>query len=363
MRDKYKLVCSAMTSFLNPVSFILYLLCFSLSGCQLAYYSQAIHGQLSLMNKREPVARVIKDPNTPPAVRQRLTLSAKVLAYAAGDMDLPATDVYQDYVPLNRNAVVWNVLAAPPYSLEPRTWCYLVVGCLSYRGYFHESDARAEAERLAEQGEDTYVSGAIAYSTLGWFRDPLTTPMIDRSQAGLVDLLLHELTHRRVYIANNTRFNESLAVMVAREGTRRYLAHHDLGVNMTRWRRRGAARQAFLDLVGGARDELAHLYASGRGREAMEAGKAAVITRLRRDFQARSKQVPGLKNYARFFDGPLNNAQLNGVQDYYGLVPAFRKLMRDCGGQWACFWQRVDHLAGDADARRAWERRNSADAR
>ena len=329
-----------------------------LSACQLPYYSQAIKGQLSLMDKREPVSQVIDNPDTSPKVRQQLALSRQVLGYAADEMHLPAKHVYRQYVPLDRDAVVWNVLAAPPYSLRPHTWCYLVLGCLSYRGYFHKSAAEAEAHRLADRGYDTYVSGAIAYSTLGWFRDPLTTPMIDRSPAGLVDLLLHELTHRRLYIANDTRFNESLAVTVARAGTLRFLAAHHLDVNMNRLQRRDRARQAFLDLVGHARHELAELYASGRSDEAMEAGKAAIVTRLRRDFHRRSQDVPGLADYAPFFDGPLNNAQLNGVQDYYGLVPAFRGILSDCHGQWDCFWQRVDRLADNDKRRRAWEARH-----
>lgn len=344
-----------MRGILFLVSCSLFLL---LSACQLPYYSQAIKGQLSLMDKREPVSKVIDNPDTSPTVRQQLALSRQVLAYAANQMHLPAKDVYRQYVPLHRDAVVWNVLAAPPYSLKPYTWCYPLLGCLSYRGYFHKGAAEAEARALSRQGYDTYVDGAMAYSTLGWFDDPLTSLMIDRSPQGLVDLLLHELTHRRLYIPGDTRFDESLAVAVARAGTVRFLSQHHLPVDMHRLHEQDRARRAFLQLVGGARRQLAKLYASGRSDEAMEAGKAAIITRLRRDFQRRGKDVPGLADYAPFFKGPLNNAQLNGVQDYYGLVPAFRKMLSDCHGQWTCFWRRVDRLADNDQRRRAWEARN-----
>ncbi|HAB07822.1 MAG TPA: hypothetical protein DHV78_04960, partial [Alcanivorax sp.] len=203
-------------------------------------------------------------------------------------------------------AVVWNVVAAPPYSLEPRTWCYLLLGCLSYRGYFDRADAEALAEKLDAEGQDTYVGGAIAYSTLGWFADPLTTPMIDRSGPALVELLIHELVHRRLYIRNDTRFNESLATMVAREGTLRYLARHDLQVDLDRWQQRDRARDAFLALVGETREQLGELYASGADEATMAERKAALIEGLRENYRARAEQLPALRAYAGFFEGRLN---------------------------------------------------------
>lgn len=329
---------------LYPAACILYLL---LSGCQVGYYGQAIKGHFSLMHQRQPVARVVADPATPAPVRRQLLLAGDVLEFAGRELALPAEDVYRTYVPLDRDAVVWNVQAAPRFSLTPKTWCYPLVGCLSYRGYFREEAARAEADRLARAGWDTDVGGAIAYSTLGWFEDPLTTPMIDRSGPSLVELVLHELVHRRLYIRDDTRFNESLATMVAREGTLRYLAHHDLKVDLAWWRQRDRARDAFLALVGEARDDLARLYAGDLDEATMAAAKAARIEALRRDVRARAEQVPGLDAYAGFFQGDLNNARLNGVHDYYGLVGTFQKILLSCGGQWPCFWERVKALARD----------------
>jgi len=320
-----------------------------LSGCQLGYYGQAVKGHFSLMHQREPVERVLADPATPEPVRRQLTLAEDVLGFAERDLALPAEGVYRGYVHLDRDAVVWNVVAAPRFSFQPKTWCFLFVGCLSYRGYFQEQAAREEADKLAAEGWDTYVGGAIAYSTLGWFDDPLTTPMIDRSGPALVELLIHELVHRRLYIADHTRFNESLATMVAREGTLRYLAHHDLAVDLDRWRRRDRARDAFLDLVGDTRDKLATLYTGDLPPEAMGERKAALIDGLRRGYRARAEAVPGLDAYAGFFEGTLNNARLNGVHDYYGRVGDFQKILLSCGGQWPCFWRRVEALADDLD--------------
>lgn len=319
----------------------------ALSGCQLGYYGQAMKGHFSLMHQREPVERVLANPDTPDPVRRQLALAEDVLGFAERDLALPAEGVYRGYVHLDRDAVVWNVMAAPRFSFQPKTWCFLFVGCLSYRGYFQEAAAREQADKLAAEGWDTYVGGAIAYSTLGWFDDPLTTPMIDRSGPALVELLIHELVHRRLYIADHTRFNESLATMVAREGTLRYLAHHDLAVDLDRWRRRDQARDAFLDLVGDTRDKLATLYAGDLPPEAMGEQKAALIEALRQAFRARAEAVPGLEAYAGFFEGTLNNARLNGVHDYYGRVGDFQKILLSCGGQWPCFWRRVEALADD----------------
>ncbi len=317
-----------------------------LSGCQLGYYGQAVKGHLDLMGARQPVAEVVADADTPAAVRRQLALAGDVLTFADQSLGLPARNVYRDYVHLREDAVVWNVVAAPPYSLEPRTWCYWLLGCLSYRGYFDRADAEALAAELDAQGQDTYVGGAIAYSTLGWFADPLTTPMINRSAPALVELLIHELVHRRLYIRDNTRFNESLATMVAREGTLRYLTHHDLEVDLDRWRQRDRARDVFLTLVSETREKLAGLYASGADEAVMAARKAALIEALRDSYRARAEQLPALRAYAGFFEGPLNNARLNGVHDYYGLVGTFQELLLSCGEQWGCFWERVEALAG-----------------
>lgn len=320
-----------------------------LSGCQLGYYGQAVKGHLDLMGARQPVADVVADPETPVAVRRQLALAGDVLTFADESLALPARNVYQDYVHLRDDAVVWNVVAAPPYSLEPRTWCYLLLGCLSYRGYFDRADAEALAEKLDAEGRDTYVGGAIAYSTLGWFADPLTTPMIDRSGPALVELLIHELVHRRLYIRDDTRFNESLATMVAREGTLRYLARHDLQVDLDRWQQRDRARDAFLALVGETREQLGELYTSGADEATMAERKAALIEGLRENYRARAEQLPALRAYAGFFEGRLNNARLNGVHDYYGLVGTFQEVLLSCGGHWDCFWEAVEVLADKED--------------
>lgn len=323
-----------------------------LAGCQLGYYSQAMGGHFALMGKREPVEAVLADPDTPQEVADQLTFSQQVIAWAGPNLDLPAEDVYHQYVALDQDAVVWNVLAAPRWSLAPKTWCYPMLGCVSYRGYFDRERADSEAASLAEDGMDTWVGGAIAYSTLGWFADPLTTPMLHRSRPALAELLIHELTHRRIYIADDTRFNESLATLVGREGALAFFADQNVPLDEKALAQRDRAEQAFLAIIEDTRQALGDLYASGEPTPSMAADKAQIQQQARERFEREQASLPALAGYQGFFDGPLNNAQLNGVSDYNGYVPAFARLLDQCQRDWGCFWQQVDNLAALTDQQR-----------
>ncbi len=315
-----------------------------LSGCQLGYYGQAVKGHLSLMGKREPLAAVLADPQTPPDVAESLRFSEQVVRFAGDHLALPADDVYHQYVALEQEAVVWNVLAAPAWSLSPKTWCYPLVGCVSYRGYFRRPAAEKAAARLTEQGLDTYVGGAIAYSTLGWFADPLTTPMLQRSEPALADLLIHELAHRRLYIKNDTRFNESLATLVGREGAVDFFAASGTPLPAMFWQRREQVRQAFLAIVSDTREALKQLYEAQTNEAVLAREKARIQQHARERFFREQQDLPALAGYRGFFDGPLNNAQLNGVSDYNDHVPAFARLLEQCQRDWDCFWQQVENL-------------------
>ncbi|MZR62365.1 aminopeptidase [Alcanivorax sp. DP30] len=323
-----------------------------LAGCQLGYYSQAVSGHLSLMGKREAVEDVLANPDTPHELADKLTFSQQVIAWAGTNLDLPAEDVYHQYVALEQDAVVWNVLAAPHWSLTPKTWCYPMLGCVSYRGYFDRERAESEAATLAEDGMDTWVGGAIAYSTLGWFADPLTTPMLNRSRPALAELLIHELTHRRIYIADDTRFNESLATLVGREGALAFFKEQGIVLDQTALAQQDRAERAFLAIIDDTRQALSELYASGQAPEALAAGKSRIQQQARERFQQEQASLPALAGYQGFFDGPLNNAQLNGVSDYNGYVPAFARLLDQCQRDWDCFWQQVDNLSDLTDQQR-----------
>ncbi|KZY38321.1 hypothetical protein A3754_12510 [Alcanivorax sp. HI0083] len=320
------------------------LLCVVLPGCQVGYYGQAVKGHWSLMGKREPVADVLNDASTSPELADQLRFSQQVIAFAGEALSLPAEDVYHQYVALEQDAVVWNVLAAPAYSLTPKTWCYLMIGCVSYRGYFDKDRATREADALAEDGMDTFVGGAIAYSTLGWFADPLTTPMLERSRPSLAQLLIHELVHRKVYIKDDTRFNESLATLVGREGAVDYFAHSGEPLSAAYWQQREQVQDAFMAIVQATRAALKELYASAQDADALAREKTRILQQARDRFARDSQAQPALKAYAGFFDGRLNNARLNGVSDYNDYVPAFARLLDQCQRDWGCFWQQVDNL-------------------
>jgi predicted aminopeptidase len=316
-----------------------------LGGCQAGYYGHLARGHLDLMASRQPVVEVLAGDELDPHQRHLLMLSDELLAFASDELALPAKGVYRHYVPLERDWVVWNLFAAPPYSLNPHTWCYPVAGCAGYRGFFQPSRARREQRRLEAKGLEVYGAGAIAYSTLGWFRDPLTSAMLQGDDLWFAELLFHELAHRRFYLKGDTRFNESLATAVAREGVRRWLAARGEPERMQQLQQRDQARASFLALVAATRQALAQLYGSGQDIDSMAAGKVAIVARLREDYAEASKHQPGLRLYRDWFDGPLNNAQLNMVSDYHDQVPLFDAALLACGGDWSCFWREVKRLS------------------
>lgn len=325
----------------------------TLAGCQAGYYLHLASGHLSLMRQRTPVAELLADAETPAALRQRLARVNEMLAFAEQALALPVDDAYRTFVALERGFVVWNLFAAPEFSLAPVTWCYPVAGCTSYRGYFDIQRAERDAERLRAQGLDVYGGGAIAYSTLGWFSDPLTTPMLQGSEAEIAELLFHELAHRRFYLKGDTRFNESLATSVGREGARRWLAQHGDPAAVQSLIAADIARARVLALVAQTRAQLATLYAAAQGDEQqLRDGKAAAQAQLREAFEAAQQDDPQVARYRHWFAGPLNNAQLATLNDYNGWVPAFDAVLLHCGGRWACFWHATTELAALPQAQR-----------
>lgn len=322
-----------------------------LVGCQAGYYSHLARGHLSLMAAREPVEKVLSREDLDPQRRQQLELSQALLDFAGNELGLPADKVYRDYVELPEDWVVWNLFAAPEFSLTPHTWCYPVAGCAGYRGYFDRQRAARDQQRFEDQGLDVYGAGAIAYSTLGWFRDPLTSAMVSGDDVWFAELLFHELVHRRFYLKGDTRFNESLATAVAREGVRRWLALqgeallHEASSRAALLARRDESRSLFLTLIGDTRAELDTLYRSGQPEPVMREAKAAIFEGLRQRYRQMLTNNPGLAGYQSWFDGPLNNATLNMVSDYHDQVPAFDALILRCGGHWPCFWEEVTRIS------------------
>lgn len=301
----------------------------SLAGCStLQYYGQAVGGQWALLADARPIADVVADPATPPRVRRHLERVPEALAFAAQELALAPTSSYRRYVDLQRDAMVWSVVAAPVDSLQPREWCYPVVGCASYRGYFAQRDAIELAAQLGDAGWDVAVEPVPAYSTLGWFDDPLPSTVIDWPFPRIAGLLFHELAHQTCYVRGDSGLNEAYATVVEYEGVTRWLARHGTPAERAAWRLQVERRQAFLDLLQETRATLEALYAATPERHALLAAKQQVFDRLREDYAVLRGSWGGFGGYDRWFDRPLNNAHLASVATYVGLAPALRTLLQ-----------------------------------
>ena len=232
-----------------------------LSGCQnTSYYSQAISGQFRILNERRPIQALLADEMTSAKLKKQLRLVMDIRRFAEKELMLPVEGNYSSYVDLQRPYVVWNVFAAPELSLTPKTWCYPIVGCLSYRGYFDRQDALKYSEILKNQGFDVYVAGISAYSTLGWFDDPVLSTFVNYPESNLAGIIFHEMAHQLIYIAGDTEFNESFAVAVEMEGLRRWFDHRDNSLEFERYLKGRQRRKEFVHLVLSYRDRIESVY-------------------------------------------------------------------------------------------------------
>jgi len=324
-----------------------------LEGC---YYMQAIRGHADLMNRRRPVAVVLDDEMAADTLKARLKLVQDARDFATDELLLPDNESYRSYADLEREYVVWNVFAAPEFSLEPKTWCYPVAGCVAYRGYFDENDARKLAVKLREDGFDVYVGGVAAYSTLGRFPDPLLNTMMRWSDVDLVATMFHELAHQKLYIRGDSGFNESFATTVADIGVERWLTLTGELDRLRLYQSRNALRQSMFALVRQTRSALADLYGSDQSEDDMRRKKKDLLGRLSAEAQRRVDQEGG--GAVNWLAAPLNNARLVSSNLYEGRVGAFRALLDDCSQNLACFYERAAAIS----ELRATERRHALDS-
>ena len=317
----------------------------ALSGCaELAYYQQAAAGQWKLWQVRRPVADVLVDSTTSPELRQRLETAQALRDFAATELALPDNNSYRDYSDLQQSWVVKNVFAAPELSLEPRQWCFLVAGCLSYRGYFDAEAANRLAAELRATGDDVYMADITAYSTLGWFDDPLLNTFIDWPIGRLAELMFHELAHQRLYVANDTAFNEAFATAVGQLGAERWLEQQATAHEREEYAADLRQREQFLQLTAQARESLAALYASPHSESEKRTGKQRILEELQARYQAIKQDWGGYAGYDRWFMQDLNNAKLAGVSTYHQEVPAFLALFEQKGRDFARFYQAAETI-------------------
>jgi len=321
------------------------------SACStLRYYAHIAHGQAQLVTQRQSVDALIAQPSTDATLAARLRLAQEARRFASAQLHLPDNRSYTNYVDLKRPYVVWNVFAAPRYSVDAVLHCFPVAGCVPYRGYFDEAMANAEAAQLKKHGDDVYVGGVAAYSTLGWFADPILSTMLRWDDDELISTIFHELAHQLVYVKDDTAFNESFASFVADEGLREWRTSRGEAVLGGRNR---TADDEFARLVLDLRDRLRTLYASKIEPAAMEAAKQNEIAEFRHRYaEWRDRRFPDDHRYDAFVAKPINNATLLPFGLYDGWMPAFAALFAQAGRDWPEFYTRVRTLAHASKAAR-----------
>ncbi len=307
-----------------------------LAGCEtLSYYGQAAGGQLALVAKARSVEAVLADAAIPAALKERLRVAIGIRDFASRELKLPDNRAYRSYAALGRPYVVWNVVAAPEFSLQPVQSCFPIVGCVAYRGYYAKEAAEKHAAGMRAAGNDVIVYGVPAYSTLGWFDDPLLSTFIGYADVELARLMFHELAHQVVYVKDDSTFNESFAVVVEHEGLRRFL----VGSGRTAEQPRGQGQ--FTALVASTRAKLEALYRTRLAPEAMRERKRAELEALR----------PWLATLRGFEGAEPNNAFLASYATYTELVPMFERLLAESKGDLPAFYARVKQLASERSSR------------
>lgn len=322
-----------------------------LSACStLGYYGHLAHGEAGLLAARKPVRAVLADPATDDAVKAHLRLAQAAREFASTTLKLPRNRSYTSYADLHRPFATWNVFAAPEFSVEPVQHCFLLVGCLAYRGYFDRQNAGAEAARLRAQGYETWIGGSLAYSTLGWFADPILNTMLRSDDDLLAGTIFHELAHQRLYVKGDTQFNESFATFVQREGLRQWRRARGLASGDDSAQARDGQ---FTNLVLALRERLRALYAQPLAPARMRERKREEIERFRNEyFRLRDGEWGGKNDYDGWVTAEINNAKLAPFGVYDALVPAFAALYARAGGDWEKFYAAARALAHtDASAR------------
>ncbi len=322
----------------------------ALGACR-SYYSQAVVGQVRLLVARQSIERAVEKR---PELEGSLDFATRAREFASRELALPENASYRRYVELGRPYAVWNVVAAPELSMSPVTWCFPIAGCVSYRGYFDEERARRFGARLARRGHDVSVYGVRAYSTLGWFADPLLSSFVALPPAELAGLIFHELAHQVVYVQDDTAFNESFATTVEESGLDRWARLGEIDddeLEALRLRRRHDAE--FFDLALEVRTEFEQLYGSELAAEEKRARKRRLFEEWRDRYRRLAATWDGDDRYDAWMEGELNNAHLVSIGSYHEYVPAFEALLERSRGDWRRFYEAAGEIGRlPADERR-----------
>ncbi|WP_370551327.1 aminopeptidase [Glaciimonas sp. PAMC28666] len=299
-----------------------------MSACaQVGYYAQAVHGELSLLADARPILVWLDDPNASEKLKSRLRTIKGIRQFAVTDLGLPDNGSYRNYVDLQRKFVLWNVVATPALSLTPKQWCFPIAGCVSYRGYYDQQNAQQYGAQLRREGYDVQVLGVPAYSTLGWFNDPVMSTFINYPDAELARLIFHELTHQLFYLKGDTDFNEAFATTIEEVGAEKWLLANGDDKKRRIYAEYEGRKSEFLALLLKYREQLSDVYASHLSDTVKLEKKAHIFVALQNDYQILKVHWGGYSGYDRWFAEPLSNAHLAIIDTYYALEPGFRALL------------------------------------
>lgn len=311
------------------------------SGCNsLSYYGQAISGHMDLVSRERPIDDMLKDKDTSDVLKHKLKLALDARAFASKDIGLPDNDSYKSYADLGRPYAVWNVIATPHYSIETKQWCFMLVGCLSYRGYFDQQEAQALAKQLRTQGMDVIVSGAAAYSTLGWMDDPLLNTVVVRSDASLVGIIFHELAHQVVYVEGDSAFNEAFATAIEYEGLRRWYVSQKNELAYVQYREKKAQQQMIYQQLESTRTRLNAIYQQAIPDAEKQRLKQKEFSELKAWYQS-WRQSHSYDGFDDWMGKELNNAHLALIATYQQMVPDFLSALQSVDGDMNKFYKLV----------------------
>lgn len=318
----------------------------SLLSCETVnYYTQAARGQLAIVFGRDNIHQLLNQETLAQPLREKLLTILAIREFAENSLQLPLGDNYSSYVDVGREHVIWNVFAAPEFSISPISWCFPIAGCVAYRGYFSETAAENYAEKLAEDGYDVYTGPVDAYSTLGWFDDSVLSTIINRPDHQLAALIFHELAHQVVYVPGDTTFNESFATTVEREGLRRWLAAAGQSELFFRASAESQRQAEFVDLVQRFQAKFDELYQNEMSIADKRRAKTGLQDNMREEYESLKSGWDGYAGYDTWFSQPLNNAQLSTVASYNDSVPAFERLLLEVDNDLNRFYKMVGDLA------------------
>ncbi|OGB32695.1 MAG: aminopeptidase [Burkholderiales bacterium RIFCSPLOWO2_12_FULL_61_40] len=323
------------------------------AGCaDTTYLLGSVSGHLQILQAARPVDQWLADDSTPQPLKQRLQLAQQIRRFAVTALHLPDNPSYQRYADVQRRAAVWNVVAAPPFSLTLHQWCFPVAGCVGYRGYFDEQAAQQQAAALRTEGLEVHVYPVPAYSTLGWMNwaggDPLLSTFIRYPEGELARMIFHELAHQVLYVKDDTAFNESFATAVERLGGARWLQEEAGAAARQEYAAFDARRKSFRALTRSTRQRLSGIYGPNNPLAPVNSAQAAMKMVAIADFQhayARLKQDWG--GYAAYdaWAAGANNASFGAQAAYDDWVDAFETLFARQHGDWQAFYGAVQALA------------------